>query len=428
MSEALRLLYVLPYVPSPIRVRPYQLIRHLARRGHKITVVALEDAFTTPDALAELNAVCAAVHVVPHGRVGAALRSVAAVPTRTPLWAAYCQSPRMGRLLRQLAGSGQFDVAHVEHLRAAHFVRDLAGLPCVLDAVDCITELRHQMLRQKGGKPVSRLLSWEEWAKLRGYEPRSYRPFGRIAVTSEHDARSLIALDPQRLPPVEVIPNGVDLEYFAPQTEKKLTKTSTSDSEIYHPTLVFSGKMSYSANDDAARYLLSSVFPRLVTLVPGVRLVIAGSSPSPALVALAGRAGERVTVTGYVDDLRPYLSGAIAAVCPMRIGVGIQNKVLEAMAMARPVVCSPLAARAFVGSFDGGGAGAATMPIRVAGSAEEFAAECAALVQNRETAKIAGCAARQYVEQFHDWQKAADRFTVLYHEVALRGAGTTRRE
>lgn len=413
-----RILYILPYVPSPIRVRPYQIIRHLSRMGHRVTVAALDDGSAGPETLRELQTVCEAVHIVPHPKAAAVASCLAALPTPTPLWAAYCKSPNLMHLLRDLTQSHRYDVAHVEHLRAAHFVRALPReLPTVFDAVDCITALRRQMAVQTGGRAANRLLSWAEWAKLRRYEPRAYRVYGRIAVTSWHDADALQALA-SNLPPIDVVPNGVDLDYFHANTGTDTGK----ETNFFSDTLVFSGKMNYHANDDAARFLLDDVLPRLRQIRPGVRVVVAGSRPTQALQAAAARArsnGE-VIVTGYVDDLRPHLWGAWAAVCPMRVGVGIQNKVLEALAVGRPVVCTPLAARAFTPASQNGSdaGGPLANALWVAHGPEALAQACAeVLALTPDGWERAGHAARQYVEDHHDWRQAADTFTQMYDAV-----------
>lgn len=392
-NGSLKVLFVAPYVPSPIRVRSFQLVRQLVALGHRVTVVALEDNRDgIDDGLGELEQLCEAVHIIEHPAWRGAAQALGALFTPTPLWAAYCYSPALARVLRERIDVSSFDVAHVEHLRAAHFATALGPLPRVLDAVDCITALQRQMMARSESLK-GRVLAWEEWSKLRRFEPRAYRPYDRIAVTSEFDATELSLLSHQ-LPPLSVIPNGVDLDYFQP--------TAT---ESERDVLVFSGKMSYRANEDAALFLAREIFPKVQARRPNARLYIVGSNPAPSVQALAT---ENITVTGYVEDLRPYLSRAAVAVCPMRIGVGIQNKALEAMAMARPVVCSPIAARALVGAEKNGG-------VRVAEDAQGLADECISLLERPDAAREAGLAARRYVEARHRWQGAAERFVGLYH-------------
>ena len=392
----MKILYVLPYAPSPIRVRPFHLIRHLARLGHEITLVALDDGLPlSPETRAELSATCCAVHLVPHPKWQAASACAAALPTRTPLWAAFCQSRPMEKLLRRLTSvPDAFDVAHVEHLRAAHFAPCLGGLPLVLDAVDCITALRRQML-DNGARGVERILAWEEWAKLRVYEPRIYRPFDQIAVTSAFDAQALTALD-AHLPPVSVLPNGVDSDYFAP-----------SHAVVREPrTVVFSGKMSYYANEDAARFLLSDILPRVRTLCPDARVLLVGSSPTLKLKEMAQKA-ENVSVTGYVSDMRPFMERAAVALCPMRVAVGIQNKALESLSLGLPVVCTPLVARAFPGAEEAG-------VLHVAMGADGLARACANLLLQPEKAQEAGADGRRFVQANYSWKTCAEGFIRLY--------------
>lgn len=394
----MRVLFVAPYTPSGIRVRAFQLVRHLAKAGHRLTLVALDDGSGDAAARAELESVCDAVHLVPLPRAAAALRCLAALPTPTPLWVAYCRSPELMRRVASVAAGGAFDVAHVEHLRAAFVRAALGEIPSVIDAVDCIADLQDQLRRR--GSVLERLLATEEWLKLRRWERSAYAPFDRLAVTSAADMIALGALGGAALPPEAIVPNGVDLEYFTPPP-----------AALREPeTLIFSGKMGYRPNDDAACFLMDEVLPRLRARRPGVRLILAGSDPSAGLHRRAAARGG-VEVTGRVDDLRPFLARASVSVCPMRIGVGIQNKALEAMAMGLPVVCTPRVALPLQPAVDAGA-------VLVADTADQIAASCGELLAGSERTQERGRAARRYVLERHRWDRAAAAFEELYEAAA----------
>ena len=403
----MRILFVAPYVPSLIRVRPFQFIRSLAGLGHKITLVALgtDGAQADAEALEAITPYCEAAHVVPLSKHKAALRCALRLATPTPLWAAYCFSPEMERLLQTLVAEQTFDVAHVEHLRAAHFAPVLKGrLPLVFDAVDCITELQDQLMRADGRGPLGRLLSWEEHVKLRRYEPKMAALFDRILITSESDAGCMQSLAESRglSLPIDVIPNGVDLDYFR----------SPPGGTLVPGNIVFSGKMSYAANRDAALYFCAEIFPIIRKEHPPATLTLAGSGPTADLHALAARPNSGIEVTGRVPDLRPFLARASAAVCPLRLGVGIQNKVLEAMAMGKALVATPLASRPLQ-------AGAPGESFCVADTPLAFATQLLHLLRQPDEAARLGANARRYVETWHNWHTLACRLTALYEDAIM---------
>lgn len=400
----MRILFVAPYVPSLIRVRPFNFIRSLTELGHRVTVVALgvDGVAADAEARAALATFCETVHVVPHSKRRAAVQCARHFATPTPLWAAYCFSPTLEATLERLLAQEQFDVAHVEHLRAAHFARVMQGrLPLVFDAVDCIAELQRQLMTSPSRNAAARAVSWEEYRKLRRYEPRIAALFERVVITSPQDADGLQELAAaQRLSlPITVIPNGVDLDYFRPQASVRPVQSS----------LVFSGKMSYAANRDAALHFGTAIFPRIRATRPETTLTIAGSGPTPDILALAARPSSGITVTGRVPDLRPHLAQAAVAVCPLRVGVGIQNKVLEAMAMGKAVVATSLASRAL--ELDAPGASLA-----VADALSDFSGQVLRLLNEPAEAERLGINARRYVETHHDWGRIALRLTGVYAE------------
>lgn len=398
----MRILFVAPYVPSLIRVRPYQWIKSLGELGHTVTVAALgtDGPERDAEARAALLPLCEAVHVVPHSKARAALQCALSLPTPTPLWAAYCHSPAMLRLLRRLAGAQTFDVAHVEHLRAAHFARVLPGkLPLVFDAVDCLADLQGQMRRAAGRGLLPRLVSWQEECKLRRYEPRTAALFHQTLITSAHDADALqsLARAAHVSPSISVVPNGVDLDYFqlAPGSAR------------LPRSVVFSGKMSYAANHDAALHFARDIWPLVRQACPDATLTLAGSGPRADLLALGAASSTGIHVTGHVPDLRPFLAQASVAVCPLRIGVGIQNKALEAMAMGLPVVATPLAARALPPDAPG-------RVLRTATTPAEFAQAVVDLLTQPGEAREMGLAARRYVESHHNWHALTECVLAVY--------------
>ncbi len=374
----MKILFVLPYVPSLIRVRPYNFIRELSRR-HEVTVLATD----TPrgSAAAEsLRDFCRDVVVVPL-KLPAALWGCARGAARgEPLQAAFCRSSALESRLRDLLAEQRFDLVHVEHLRVA-YLGDLvpSGIPTVFDSVDCISLLQQRTLASSHSLR-QRALAALELGRTRAYEARLIRRFDRVVVTSAEDAGALMSLAPGT--GVVVVPNGVDLDYFRPL-----------EGEREPATLVFSGKMSYHANVTALFHFVRNIFPSIRRSHPEVRLRVIGSSPPAAVRALAR--DPAISVTGYLPDLRPALGRATLAICPVTIKVGIQNKLLEAMAMGLPVVCTREGA--------GGLSVRDGRDLLVADGPAEFAGQVCRLLGSPRLRCWLGQSGRRYVETHHRW-------------------------
>lgn len=395
----MKILFVTPYLPSLIRVRPYNLLRALVGRGHDVTLAALQPPSDDGAPLDELHKLCRAVRVVPHSRARTLLNGLLALPSRTPLQAAYSRSPAFARHMRELLGRETFDVVHLEHLRGAVLAEALPGLPIVFDSVDSIALLFGKVL-QDAPSLKSRLLAALDLERTRRFEGQLTRRFRQVTVTSEADRRALIELgsDGER---ITVIPNGVDLDYFQPQNVER------------HPRrLVFTGKMSYHANIAAAEDLVQKIMPLVWAQQPEAELYIVGKDPAPAVLKL----GEtpQVTVTGSVPDLRPYIAQAAVAISTVRYGVGIQNKVLEAMAMGTSVVCSPQACSAL--KTENG------RDLLVGDTPAAIADHIIGLLRAPERRAQLGAAGRAYVEMHHNWNQAAAVLEVLYQRAIADGS------
>ncbi len=399
----MRILFVTPNPPSPIRVRPYHFVRALAARGHRVTLAA---PCAGPEEEADIRALRELGFDVISDTLPLPRRArnlAAALSAGVPLQSRYAWQPGLSDLmidaLRTLRARGQpFDLVHVEHLRASEYALRLKPhLPVVWDSVDSITDLFEQARAHAGGVR-GRLITALDLARTRRHEGWLAGQFDHVVVTSEHDRAVLAALRRERAggaPPIAVIPNGVDLAYFTPSDQSR-------DAE----TILFSGKLSYHANVAAARHLVDDIMPLVWAWRPAARVVLAGAAPAREVRRMAERHAGRVELTGTVPDLRPWLRRATLAVAPMVYAVGIQNKVLEAMATATPVIATPIALRALGAAPDRDVLAAADPPA--------FARAILALLDDPARAAALGRAGRAYAERRHDWDSAAACLESVY--------------
>ncbi|MCP5096000.1 MAG: glycosyltransferase [Chloroflexi bacterium] len=396
----MKVLFVIPYVPNLVRVRPYNLIRNIAARGYEVTLFTVWSSEQEKADIEHLKTFCHEVHAVQMPVWRSLSNCLTAVPTQTPLQSVYSWEPK---LIEHLNGHSPYDVVHVEHLRGSRYglyLKEHTHLPVVWDSVDCISHL-FQQAAQKSKNPVGRLRSRFELGRTRHYEGWLLDKFDHVLVTSPIDKQSLLALKPDEVEaaPITVLQNGVDVDYFHVDPEMKREPA----------TLVISGKMSYHANVSMVMHLAQDIMPHVWKQRPDVKLWIVGKDPTREIQALAEK-HTAVTVTGTVPDLRPYLQQATIAVTPITYGAGIQNKVLEAMACGTPVVTTPKAISAIQAVPE--------RDLMVAGDPVNFAETILDLLDEPETQRLMGLAARQYVETHHHWLNIAAHLEKIYHAVA----------
>jgi glycosyltransferase involved in cell wall biosynthesis len=388
----MRILFLSPYVPSTVRIRPYSWIRALAGLGHEVHLIALrppEDAWAPDD---ELRRCCASVRILPLSRGKTLVNALATLPTMRPLQLAYSHCPAAEREAAALAARGAFDVVHIEHLRGVALAARLRQVPTVWDAVDSISALFTETARLAPGRG-QRLMARLDLGRTRRFEARAPRRFDRVLVTSPRDAQAFVRLaGASALGRIAVIPNGVDTAYFTPDA------TSTREA------VVFSGKLSYHANTAAALRLVQRVMPRVWARYPLTPVIVAGKDPPDVIGRLTN--DPRVEVTGFLGDLRPVFARAALAASPLVYGAGIQNKVLEAMACGVPVVTTPDAGAA-LGAAPG-------REVALAESDEEFAEAICRLLGERERREAMGDAGRAYVEREHQWPRLGERLAGVY--------------
>lgn len=408
----MRILFVTPYPPSRIRVRGYEFLTQL-QRDHEVTVMT---QCRSEQELADVEALRQQGHevvVVQEAKRQAMLRSGLALFSVQPLQVAYARSARFTLAIRELCTQRAFDVIHVEHLRGIASMEQIAHLaPLVWDAVDCISLLCKHTARAGPSLSVRAVASLEH-KRTQRYEASMVQRLRHIAVTSECDRQALIELhrlhngdlvssDEALGAGITVLPNGVDLDYFRPLYQERRRFN-----------IVFSGKMSYHANVATALYLYQQIMPLIWQQRPQATLTIVGNRP-PKSLQLLGR-DPRVEVTGYVNDMRPYVGRAEVMLSPMVYSVGIQNKVLEAMALGTPVVVCAQAAAA-LDARPG-------RDLLVAGSTQEFAEATLRLMDDAAMRISMGQFGREYVEQYHDWRVLTAKLVDIYRQAIAHYTG-----
>ena len=327
----MRILYVCHRFPYPPRrggtIRPFNMIKHLAQ-SHEVVVCSLSRSDRETHDAQGIAPFCAEFHIGQVDNRVQALRMLATLPTTLTASASFFHSNKLVRDIKRVLREQTFDLIFVHCSSVAHYVAKVQGIPKILDFGDMDSQKWLEYAQHKAF-PLS-LGYWWEGARLRAEEKRLAACFDFCTAITRAERQTMTDYGVKT--PTDWFPNGVDNSFFAPIADV-----------AYDPdTIVFIGRMDYFPNQQCMLDFCADVMPRLRARRPSIRLQIVGADPSPEIRQLGELPG--VTVTGTVPDVRPYVTQAALTVAPLRIARGTQNKILEAMAMGTPVVCSSVAA------------------------------------------------------------------------------------
>jgi polysaccharide biosynthesis protein PslH len=388
------ILYIAQRVPYPPnrgdKLAAYHAVRHLARK-HVVTVAALADSREELAHAAALEVLGVRVEVALRRPAAARRSAFRALVTGEPLSVAYYYSPELAERIRRRACERPFDAVVAFSSSMGQYADAAPGTPLIADFVD-IDSRNWDACSAASRWPLSwvystearRLLAYERWLAGRAY---------CTLVRTEAERRDCIRLIPEAR--FEVLANGVDLEYFRPEEPRR------SD-----PRIVFTGVMDYWPNVQAVTHFCEAILPRVWKEVPQASFTIVGSRPTRAVRALGRHPG--VTVTGAVPDVRPYLRAAAVAVAPLLLARGVQNKVLDAMAMATPVVVTPAAFRGVDAPEREG--------LLVADTPEAFAGKVVTILRDPALAFELGQRGRCFVERNCVWAEKLSRLETILGE------------
>jgi len=405
--KLLFLAHRIPYPPNKgDKIRSYHELRALSERGHEIHLMAFADDLRDLNYQVELAKWCASVQIIPLRKMIAKMRALACLLTARPLSLGYFGVRKMKQLVKRALDEIEFDAIFVYSSSMAQYVPDEWRSRTVVDLVDVDSEKWRDYARRSTALKSG--IYNVEAERLRNYEYKVVSGFAHSILTTDREAALLDKLDEfTRRARLRTITNGVDLDYF--QAAENVV-TNYSKLRWNNPRLVFTGAMDYFANAEGVEWFSKEVFPLIRQQESRAEFYIVGNNPGAEVKAL-GRL-EGVTVTGFVEDIRPYLEGATACVIPLRVARGVQNKMLEAMATGRAVVASPEAAAGLrVKAQD---------HLLVAGTANEFAEAVIRVIRDDSLRNRLSWNARRFVEIEHDWHPLLQKLVELVESAGQR--------
>ncbi|MGZ8981321.1 MAG: TIGR03087 family PEP-CTERM/XrtA system glycosyltransferase [Burkholderiaceae bacterium] len=384
----------IPFPPNKgDKIRSYHLLRHLAQR-YAVHLGTFVDDPADRVHVPALESLCASVYAVDIAPAFAKVRSLTGLLSGEALTVPYYRAPALQRWVDATVRSQRIEQCVVFSSAMAQFVDDQPGLRCVVDFCD-VDSAKWKQYSASQAWPSSAIYR-REAVRLLAFERVVARRSAASIFATPAEAAMFVNLAPESEGRVHVVENGVDGSFFSPDA---LRPTPFPADET---PIVFTGAMNYWPNVDGVCWFASEVLPRLVQRDPSVRFYVVGMNPTPVVEALAR--DPRIVVTGRVPDVRPYVQYARLVVAPLRIARGIQNKVLEAMSMARPVLMSAASAA--------GLSGRAGSEFEIAEGADEFAAKALAMLGDGR-ADAMGRRARATVLTERDWSRNLAAFERL---------------
>ncbi len=395
VRELLFLAHRIPYPPQKgDKIRSWHILSHLSQRYrvHLACFIDDPDDWRHVDRLREICGECHFAELKPSI---AKLRCLSGFVTGEALTLPFYRDAGLGAWVRDLVGRREVGGCYVFSSAMAQYVTGdaFASLRRVMDFVDVDSEKWRQFATRKSW-PVSRLYR-REGQRLLQFDRAIAAEFDANVLVSAAEAKLFKRLSPGTAQKTFAIRNGVDSNYFSPERHYENPYPS-GDSP-----LVLTGAMDYWPNAEAASWFAKEVLPSVRQSVPGATFCIVGSDPLPEVRQLERLTG--VTVTGRVPDIRPYLAHASVAVAPLRIGRGVQNKVLEAMAMAVPVVATPEAIEGLEVNGE----------VLVASDARELTDRIVSLLRSAKRKEI-GNRARAKVVSDYGWTTSLAGLTSLF--------------
>lgn len=324
----MKLFVLVSRVPYPLekgdKLRAYHQIKRLSQQ-HEVFLCCLNDAKVSPEAREHLQTICTRLEIIDLKRWRIPLNLLLGFLGKMPFQVRYFYQRHAQKKIDRYVSEFQPDHIYCQLVRTTEYVKDKFQFPKTLDYMDTLSKGMER--RTNNAPPYLKFLFQTETRRLIFYENLMFEYFDHCSIISEQDRELIYHSEREE---IAIIPNGVDTDFFQPAEEEK-----THD-------LVFTGNMNYPPNVDSVAYLVERILPLIKKEMPDVRILVSGVNPAKKILALAEEYSN-VEVTGWVEDIRHSYARSKIFLAPMQIGTGLQNKLLEAMAMGIPCITSDLA-------------------------------------------------------------------------------------
>jgi len=374
-------------------VRTFNLIKHLSAEN-EIVLVSFKENKDQLEDVSQLKKYCRQLISVDSERRRGLANYLLNLFSFKPffIWRKYHKEAL--KIVEEIFEQTEFDLIHVDGLGAAQFVLPYTNIPKIMDARDALWPF-HQRQMNDEKNTLLKVYYWMKLLRLRKYELKTYSEFDRVVFISEVDEKRILSLSKGKLKNLTTIPFGVDLPQIKPHK-------SGSD----FPSLIFTGNMPYSPNVDAILHFCKDIFPIVKEEFPDLRLYVVGRNPGPDIRELSRESD--IIVTGEVEDMKVWLAKSTLFVCPLRYGSGMKIKILEAMAMCKPIVATSVAVEGI--KIKNG------ENIIIADDSTSFALRTIELLKDEKLRNHIRENARKLVEKEYSWETASSKFNNLYSE------------
>lgn len=386
----MKILVIVSRIPYPLekgdKLRAYHQVRELSK-NHEICLCCLSDQPEHPEAREKLREICSELHIIHLNKAIIYLNLLLAWFESRPFQVAYFHQRKAQKAVQRIVQRFAPDHIYCQLVRTAEYVKNEHGISKTIDYQDAFSKGMARRAERESNYFKKKFFQTEARRLIR-YEHLIFDYFNNKCIISEQD-KALIFHENQR--EIAVIPNGVDMDFFHPM------ETSPSYD------LCFVGNMSYAPNVDSVLYLHNEVMPLVWREMPEVKVLIAGATPAEAITRLHQ---ERFEVGGWFEDIRDAYRRSRLFVAPMQIGTGLQNKLLEAMAMGIPCITSKLANDALGATHD--------QHLMVGSTPEDYAHHIIALLKNLQRGEELARNARLFVQQNYTWQSSVVKLEGLF--------------